>query len=126
MREEYAVALRRQHEGQAPPLSMFRSQVNDLVFGTLRDTNRSRDPFCSGLEGGMVRGIPPKYGSVKRFAPIVTAYTTQKHAALRLECSLEANFTHVRLKGSTPARALRRTTHTCCGRVGCAVVSHFQ
>ncbi|CAM9392659.1 unnamed protein product, partial [Scytosiphon promiscuus] len=26
MREEYAVALRRQHEGNAPPLSMFRSQ----------------------------------------------------------------------------------------------------
>ena len=27
MREEYAVALRQQHEGEAPPLSMFRSQV---------------------------------------------------------------------------------------------------
>lgn len=27
MREEYAVALRQQHEGNAPPLSMFRSQV---------------------------------------------------------------------------------------------------
>ncbi|CAM9461787.1 unnamed protein product, partial [Ectocarpus sp. 13 AM-2016] len=26
MREEYAVALRQQHEGNAPPLSMFRSQ----------------------------------------------------------------------------------------------------
>lgn len=28
MREEYAVALRQQHEGNAPPLSMFRSQVS--------------------------------------------------------------------------------------------------
>lgn len=32
MREEYAVALRQQHEGNAPPLSMFRSQVPQLFL----------------------------------------------------------------------------------------------
>ena len=30
MREEYAVALRQQHEGNAPSLSMFRSQVQPM------------------------------------------------------------------------------------------------
>ncbi|CAM9675572.1 unnamed protein product, partial [Sphacelaria rigidula] len=39
MREEYAVALRRQHAGQAPPLSMFRSQ--DLLRPFLLACNHS-------------------------------------------------------------------------------------